>query len=277
MKKASIRIDGVSPIEAQQYLSERLEDQRNVRQSHVNNLATEMINGKFRLSCDAIVLLKGKLANGQHRLEAVVASGVKCQFLIMETDDDELYKIIDCGIKRTTGDALIKISYSHLVGAVSGWMVKYESKVLTHSGYRWGSKLKNQKKDRNFDATITRSNILEYAEEHSEEIVKAIQLIKPLSDANRILSATLAVSGYLLGSRKHPDLAKKFITTLYTGNEKDTVANDLRERLIKDRISKAKLRPQYVFGLMIKAMNAAFKGERPGTLKIADDEEFPKL
>src|ERR1017187_1807933 len=101
---AKLTIEKVTPKRATELLSNLFEGQRNQRDGYIDSLALEMKEGRWRLSCDAILLVKGRLANGQHRLCAVIKSNVSCPFIVMETNDDELYKVIDAGQKRTIGD-----------------------------------------------------------------------------------------------------------------------------------------------------------------------------
>jgi hypothetical protein len=99
--KAQVDIVQITPKKAAEYLENLLDGQRSVRQQRVKSLTDDMRNGRFRLTCDAIVLVNGKLANGQHRMWAVVESDTPQPFILMRTDDEELYKVIDCGATRS--------------------------------------------------------------------------------------------------------------------------------------------------------------------------------
>ena len=81
---AKLSIEKITPQRAAILLENLLEDQRNQRSNYIENLASDMKMGLWRLSCDAILLVKGRLANGQHRMMAVVKSNTPQPFVIME-------------------------------------------------------------------------------------------------------------------------------------------------------------------------------------------------
>lgn len=71
-------------------------DNRKVRQTKVDSLAESMKKGEWELSNDAIVISEGNvLLNGQHRLLAVIKSGVPCNFIIYTGAPDSAFGIMD--------------------------------------------------------------------------------------------------------------------------------------------------------------------------------------
>ena len=55
---ATVEIQKVNPAQAKVWLGNRHSGQRNVRDSWVEKLASEMKDGRFTLSCGALVLIK---------------------------------------------------------------------------------------------------------------------------------------------------------------------------------------------------------------------------
>ena len=80
---------------------------RPINKGQVKLLSRQMTAGKFKLTTDAIgVSSTGRLVNGQHRLAAVVDSGVACLMLVAEGLEDDSYEYTDRGTPRKISDAM---------------------------------------------------------------------------------------------------------------------------------------------------------------------------
>ncbi len=92
---------------------------RIIRHTHVLNLAKEMSDGRWEKSPQTIaVATDGTLLDGQHRLMAVVASGVTITACIAYNVEKDVGKVMDIGITRSHYDRL------HLVNE------QYENKLI---------------------------------------------------------------------------------------------------------------------------------------------------
>lgn len=99
-------IETISPKVAESFLSCNF-DNRRVRQAHVRALAREMANGKWEMTHQGIAFSDaGRLLDGQHRLMAVMESGVTVQMLVTRGVPDESFKAIDQHARRSISDAL---------------------------------------------------------------------------------------------------------------------------------------------------------------------------
>lgn len=97
----------VTPEMAETLINTSNYDNRKVKNRVVEKYAKMMENGEWQFSPETISISKaGRLLNGQHRLLAVVKSGVTCRFLIAAGFDDDVFKVLDRGATRTTADAL---------------------------------------------------------------------------------------------------------------------------------------------------------------------------
>lgn len=123
-----VRLMLVGPQTASEWLANKWGEQRNIRTGHVERLADDMLKNRFRLTPDAILRVKGRLANGQHRLEAVVRSKMPQYFLVMESEDEELYKVLDAGIRRTLGDSLVGYTHGHSLPPIAQWVLAYKAR-----------------------------------------------------------------------------------------------------------------------------------------------------
>lgn len=261
MKETKIEILKITPEIASEWLQDKWGDQRSVRNGHVERLISDMIAGRFHLSPDAILRVKGKLANGQHRLAAVVACGKAQWFLVMHSDDEELYKVVDAGIKRTDADGLIGVEHAKLLPPIARWVMLYDSGITNQTC-------------RSLNAT--RSEIIDYCNSNRTGLQKAAAYVGPLYTETQLLPASIGGAIYFLGERigKCKD-GEEFLTGLYkTGTG---AAGDLRNRLIANKGSRSRLSPLYIFGITIKAFNSHLKGTRLGVIKWLEGEKLPEL
>ena len=266
---ATVEVTKVTPEQATDWLAERWGEQRTVRTGHVLTLASDMTAGKFKLTPDAILRIKGKLANGQHRLAAVVLSGKPQYFLVMTSNDEELYKVIDAGLHRTVSDGLMGVSYSKAIPAVARWVQAYESGSLSPGGRSGGEAGGDQKP--------SQCELIDYCISNQQVLSEAAAFVAPLYDRTKLLRPSIGASIYVISAtRGHLEKVKEFLTQVYISGG-NTAANDLRNRLIVEQRSKSKLTAGYIFGITIKAFKSFLNGTRPGVLKWAKDEGFPNI
>lgn len=259
----------ITPETATEWLSDRWGEQRGVRIGHVNRLAADMEAGRFKVSPDAILRIKGKLANGQHRLTAVVQSGKPQTFLVLESNDEELYKVIDAGLRRTVSDGLIGIMHSKSIPSISRWVKAYENKTLRPS-HRTGH-------DSSDHAKPTQIELIDYCIGNREILVEAASFVNPMYEKVSLLPLSIGGAVYTIAaSRGLSEKARAFLHQVYIDGG-NSAAGDLRNRLILNRGSKARLNLGYIFGITIKAFKSFCNGSRPGVLKWAKDEEFPTI
>lgn len=102
----SIQRRTITPEEAQIILDKCNQRNRHMSHYHVEFLASEMKNGRFRDNGDAIRFdFNGNLIDGQHRLAAIVKSGVPLvdAIIILGLEPDAI-DTIDSGKKRSASD-----------------------------------------------------------------------------------------------------------------------------------------------------------------------------
>lgn len=268
---ASAEVIKITPEQATEWLAERWGEQRTVRIAHVNRLAADMEAGRFRVSPDAILRIKGKLANGQHRLTAVVQSGKAQSFLVMESNDEELYKVIDAGLRRNVADGLGGMHFAKTLPSIARWVMAYEAGTITQSSSQ-GLKQKSKR-----DHVATQCEIIDYCIGNQEILAEAAAFVTSLYTQTQLLPVSVGGALYVLAaSREVLDQAKSFLQLVYLEGGR-TSAGDLRNRLIQNRGSKAKLRPAYILGLTLKAFKSYLNGTRSGCLKLVEGEAFPAL
>jgi hypothetical protein len=96
----------ITPEIAKKLLEKNTEN-RHLRQSHVRDLANEMTSGRWRVTAQGISLTAdNQVVDGQHRLHAVVKSGVSVMFVVARGIPKEDMEVYDIGAKRTVSDTL---------------------------------------------------------------------------------------------------------------------------------------------------------------------------
>lgn len=94
----------VSPYLAEEWLMVNTIN-RKPSLSHIKKLASSMKNGKWRLNGETIIFSKcGRLIDGQHRLYAVIESGVTIKTDVRFGIDSDVMPTINEGKKRSAGD-----------------------------------------------------------------------------------------------------------------------------------------------------------------------------
>ncbi len=96
----------VTPAMALEWLAMN-KGNRRLRRLHIRQLADAMLRGEWVLTPDGIAFdVNGTLINGQHRLHAIVLSGMTIEMNVTTGVPEKAFKVIDQGVKRTTGDLL---------------------------------------------------------------------------------------------------------------------------------------------------------------------------
>lgn len=271
-----VGIVDVSPETAKNWLDNKYPGQRKVRTQHVNRIAAEIEMGKWCVNNDAITLINGKLANGQHRCMAIVQANRAVQALVLETEESESFNSMDSGVSRSMNDVLEYYNFQNttIISPASKFIIAYDRGLITWRGIADG---RNQKRvDGEKIDVVSRSEVLKFCQDNKETLERYAKLATGYYKENPYLLPTHAVAFLFIASRKNEEKALEFIRSIYVGDTRD-VAFELRERLIKNKVSKSKLPNPSIFGLLLKAYNMYLNDHVPGFLKIGSKEDFPTI
>lgn len=120
-------IETITPDLAAQYLQKNIIN-RQLRKMYVESLAGDMKRGDFILSHQGIAFdVNGRLIDGQHRLNAVVMSGVSVPMWVTRNVGVGAFRVMDIGAKRTIADSL-------RVNKKSAEPIAYIVRILTGRG-----------------------------------------------------------------------------------------------------------------------------------------------
>lgn len=124
------RVETITPEIARAYLKRNTEN-RHIRKVSVRNYATDMRNGNWQLTPQGISFYEdGTLADGQHRLLAVLQANVPIEMQVTY-DVPNTSKILDMGMKRSADDVLRFSGIDATKEVVA--LVRFLFRVATHN------------------------------------------------------------------------------------------------------------------------------------------------
>lgn len=156
----------VSPELAEVILTQNA-DNRNLRESKIAQFASDMLEGRWTLNGEAIVIAKsGDLNDGQHRLMAIKRSGVSQKMLFIFGVERDSRLTLDQGVNRTVSDYLQMEgkTYTNTIASVSKLLLNYEKNKGKMIGNKRGATPAQVLARANSDETILTS--AKYANRH---------------------------------------------------------------------------------------------------------------
>lgn len=224
---------------------------RPLTESNVATLVKEMKGGRWKINGDMIRLsICNMVIDGQHRLHAVVRSGITIQSWVMEGLPADVFDTIDVGKRRSSGDTLScrGEQNAHRLGAALVMIDKYMTgraeKSVTYSN------------------TEVEGLLAKYP-----DVRKSLMTTK--SGKGLLLPSVLDACHYLF-SQKDPAMTEVFMERIFkgVGLEEGDPWYVLRERLLVNSLSNTKLSKAFMMALCIKAWNSARQGKRISKLQL---------
>jgi hypothetical protein len=190
----------VTPEIAREWL-ESNNNNRPLRGDNTKALARDMRRGDWRLVGDPIRIDRlGNLIDGQHRLAAVVESGITIAFYVATGLDPDDKRVIDAGIKRRAADQLVMDGHANGVSLATALRLLLSLEV-----------------GRPYDNSLKATNQeLFHTQERHPTMLDSVLEVKGLSRIVWITPMNLAVAHYL-GSQKIPTTTYEFFKKLRTG------------------------------------------------------------
>lgn len=232
---------------------------RPVNKTNLRKITSELVAGNWKLNGETIkVTTEGGILDGQHRLMAVVASGVSIESLVVFNLRADVFDTIDTGAKRSSADTLAVAGFknSRFLGSVA-------RKVLLHRRgalFGWSHEEPSS------------AQILEIAKSEPG-LVLAIDRVHGCRFMRKYLSDSVAGFCHFVFSEHDPAAAETFTTKLETGE--GLLPGDpvllLRNQLL-NQTAKAPLSGPHKAGLMFKAFKAHSRGLRMKLLRVTPDE-----
>lgn len=254
---------------------EQNQNNRTIRQGHVERLASDMTAGRWRgLNGEAIRFdSHGRLVDGQHRLWACFLSKVVFESLVIDDIDAEDYSTIGIGAKKSLGDFLGPMGKEknvHLLASTIRLVHLWRHGQLGSMGEGGGRLL----------PTIAE---MEKTFLDNPNIRDSVNALASMNATRRLLNATYACLIHYAGTLDNKSASvQSFLDRL--GSGLGLAADDpvycLRKELEKMRgptPGRHRVGRQYVLAMAIKAWNASKREQRMKALVFKVGEAFPVL
>lgn len=265
----NMKIEEITPYYAMKLL-EMNTNNRPINKNIINNYTESMKRGKWQYNGDSIRISKTDcILDGQHRLNAIIKSGLAFQMLVIRGLPDEVFQTIDRGKKRSIGDTL----------HIKGYNNRFVLSAILMLIYKYNINKKNM-----FSKEIpspSPDQILDIIQ-NDPDIINSIEIIdKRGKHTNRgLLPLSLSCFLYhILSKSGYAREARDFFHSIYNGSNID-INNPilfLRNILIEKKRG-ASIDQKYLTALTIKTWNAYIQNKEK--FKITYDgnlEEFPQL
>ncbi len=247
----------VTPELAKEYLSHNTSN-RVLNKRYIGKYVNEMKKGLWTLSNDAIIFAEsGKLLNGQHRLTAVIQSGVTCEFLVGFGFPESTFNVLDSGKARSGGDVLRCNGISYPT-ELSGIIRKYILLVTHVEGLAC---------DMVGNSTI----MLEYEKDKDfwSYIITTARTEVRNGCRAFLVSELGAYHAYLIKERNYDE---SFVLSFFEQlTEREQCTNNtiqlLRKTIINDKLSNRHIPAKHRMMLFVKTWNAYVDGKELSLLR----------
>lgn len=215
----------------------------------VARYADLMRRGQWAVTPDAIAFdVGGRLANGQHRLHAVIESNTEQWFQVVHGLSEDAVAAMDTGRRRQLSDTLA------IKGVLHGTDVGREASALRHLlllRWTWSGRIKTWNDPRNMPSV-----------EDVAQLAGEVDLTWALS-AGRAAERAIRISSAVLSALLHefdelaPEDARRFADMLTTGEDL-RVGNPisrLRNQVLQRAFSSRAVDRQWLAAVTIKAWN----------------------
>lgn len=257
----SVSIVRITPGVAKEMLRNNTKN-RNLNARHVKHLREILEQGDMVFNGEAIIFgADGVLLNGQHRLHAVVESGVSFDCLVVRGVDTEVFKTLDAGRKRQTAEALSMLGEGNTTALATA--IQAIVSFVDHGGKMSGTCVDSRKA-----TPALAQRVLEAYPQVRSSVAEMSRSTHMRNQHGYCLHFMFS----LVNSR----LAGEFADVLASGSDdRWRPFNVLREHMIKNPMSLTLRRSHCA--KTIKAFNAECVGARPKIVGFSKNEEFPKI
>lgn len=249
----------ITPSIAESLLS-TTDHNRAIDLNRVRMYRSAMERGEWKSNGESIKIDKhGRLLDGQHRLTAIVDSGLTIPMLIVSDLDYSVFDTIDSGKSRTGGDVL-RIERIPNAVVISSGITFYH--VLSKNRM-YGMKVENQ-------------SILEEYRRHPELYQNLCLAAQSFYRLNHKILTTAEYMGFyrFFSKRFDSSVIDSFFSSI---SDRVGVCALLHGKLVDNVISKRKMSRVEKSAIVIKAFIYFINGKEIKQLKFQKDEKFPSL
>jgi hypothetical protein len=271
MNNPTTNFETISPEKAERLLLTNRSN-RNINDSHVRTIVSSMKRGEFKTTGDSIKISKsGKLLDGQHRLTAIVQTGISLKLNVVRGLEEDSFKYMDIGKGRTASDIL------HIEGVSNSSKIAAISKFVMNFQKGYYQRLAN-KHDGTGNTKLTNADISDFTRKHIDSLHESCKVGYKASKTKLATGTDLSGLHYVL-KKISKEEADTFIQSIGDGLNltKGSPIHILRERLLSNSQSKRKMLAYEKLAIIIKTWNYYRTNKRVSRVLFDTvREEFPK-
>ena len=283
------KLETITPVMAKKWL-EKMIANRPLSEGKSLEYAISMDEGKWVVNGETIKFdNKDRLFDGQHRLQAcVLAEKPFKSYVVRGIEDQMAFATVDVGRARTHGDIFDIAGFkdANASSAAAMWIYYYKNDMLMPNSLKarryqkseLSAGVKEKVSALPVRGGLPKDVLLKFIHPYKTKLADAVKFARNLK-GTKVAGRGMIAGCYVLFAEKSEVAAVKFFSDLIEGTELqgDDPVYRLRERLLMNKVSKAKLNRFQQMFLLCKAWNKRRAGEKVGTLKIVEGEDFPKI
>lgn len=245
---------------------ERNKLNRPLNDQHVQRIARQITEGKWRFNGDTIKFSRNDdILDGQHRLWAVFKANMPIETIVVEGIDPEAFSTIDTMRKPRSGSDVLSLlgvtRHRSTISTALQWLIRWQRKCLE-----------------NYLAPVNRveNSDIEQAWRDNPGMARAAERSARLRG---LTSPGLLAFFYFVLTNRNPEIAERMLFTLE--NPAGVSVNDPFFRLRSYLAQIERREPLTTIAYMIKAANAAHEGREMRVISWRNQgsnaEAFPSL
>jgi|DEB0MinimDraft_6_1074348.scaffolds.fasta_scaffold00040_26 hypothetical protein len=270
MKKEDITVEVIDAKKAKEYLDKNIYHNRRISPHSLLQYSTMMQKKQWIPNGDTVKFdVDGKLIDGQHRLSAVLKTGVPMETIVVRNLPREAFNTLDFGKKRSAGDVLCTRGLSYTQNIAASVRIVLSLRGLDNITPAAITSIRNK---------ITTPDIIDYVLTN-EDIAKDAQYVRTrYRTACRLLTSSVAVALYHIFRQIDEKLCTEFFSKL-NGTLNIDVNEPLfklREKLILRFNSESEILRQYKMLWPVQCWNI-MRGEKDTGEMLKLDFEINKI
>lgn len=260
-------IKNIGPKEAEELLRINSAN-RIVNEARVVRYANDMGCGNWMMNGEPIIVGKSRLLDGQHRLHAVIKSGLTVPMLVVSEVEDTAFMTIDTGRDRIAGDvfSIAGVKNSRTAAAAVLRALEYEHSVGKY--YVRGSHIPFQ---------CTQGKLLEVYRSDEQAWEEALTTGMGVYRNFPFINQSMAVGMSYLFAKVSKPKCEAFMRQVGTGENISAgdPAYALRDAMIKRRESKYKEDARTTMIKLCYAWNAYRQGRKLNIVRYNQEQPVP--
>lgn len=262
----TVEIRAIGPDLARELLNHNAMNRR-INASRADQYSRQMEEGDWQFNGETIKIDKrGQLADGQHRLKAIIQSGTEQRCLVVNGLHPSARHTIDTGKSRSPADVLHMhgFTYAYKMAAAARIIYYYENHTLDQYHTR--------------ENRPTNQEILDLAIDIETGLIQSLKKTHQ-SFTSKTIRPSIAAAMHYIFYQKAPQRADNFFESFRTGANLESgspvllLRNTLQELALRDR------RPGYkgTIAYVIMAWNAYVRGESLDGFDWTRNDAMPEI